>query len=42
MDDITQMTQADAQILEGAISGRALYNGRIDPSAALDVLRTVP
>ncbi|MEP1207115.1 MAG: 1-(5-phosphoribosyl)-5-[(5-phosphoribosylamino)methylideneamino]imidazole-4-carboxamide isomerase [Rhizobiaceae bacterium] len=40
MDDIARMTQADAQILEGAITGRALYDGRIDPNAALDMLRT--
>ena len=39
MDDIARMTQEDAQILEGAISGRALYDGRIDPTEALSVLR---
>ncbi len=35
MDDIARMTEPDAQILEGAISGRALYDGRIDPAEAL-------
>ncbi len=36
--DIVRMTMPDAQKLEGAISGRALYDGRIDPSEALAVL----
>ena len=39
MDDIQRMTQADARKLEGAISGRALYDGRIDPAEALALLR---
>lgn len=39
MDDIWRMTAPDAQILEGAISGRALYDGRIDPAEALKLLR---
>ncbi len=39
MDDIHRMTQADAHKLEGAISGRALYDGRIDPAEALALLR---
>lgn len=39
MEDIERMTQADARKLEGAISGRALYDGRIDPAAALAVLK---
>jgi phosphoribosylformimino-5-aminoimidazole carboxamide ribotide isomerase len=38
MDDIRRMTQPDARILEGAISGRALYDGRIDPAEALRML----
>jgi phosphoribosylformimino-5-aminoimidazole carboxamide ribotide isomerase len=29
------MTMPDAANLEGAISGRALYDGRIDPAEAL-------
>lgn len=41
MDDITRMTQPDAQILEGAISGRALYDGRIDSREALALLKSV-
>ncbi len=39
MNDIERMTRPDAQILEGAISGRALYDGRIDPSDALSLLK---
>ncbi|MGQ5719734.1 1-(5-phosphoribosyl)-5-[(5-phosphoribosylamino)methylideneamino]imidazole-4-carboxamide isomerase [Pseudochrobactrum asaccharolyticum] len=39
MDDIHRMTQVDARKLEGAISGRALYDGRIDPAEALALLR---
>jgi len=37
--DIVRMTMPDARKLEGAISGRALYDGRIDPAEALAVLR---
>lgn len=39
MADIERMTRPDAQILEGAISGRALYDGRIDPAKALAMLK---
>lgn len=41
MEDIKRMTDTDAQMLEGAISGRALYDGRIDPSEALKLLQGV-
>ncbi|MER9934041.1 1-(5-phosphoribosyl)-5-[(5-phosphoribosylamino)methylideneamino]imidazole-4-carboxamide isomerase [Mesorhizobium sp. M0088] len=37
--DIVRMTMPDAQKLEGAISGRALYDGRIDPAQALAILQ---
>ncbi|MGE0501204.1 MAG: 1-(5-phosphoribosyl)-5-[(5-phosphoribosylamino)methylideneamino]imidazole-4-carboxamide isomerase [Rhizobiaceae bacterium] len=37
--DIVRMTMPDARKLEGAISGRALYDGRIDPAQALAILR---
>lgn len=37
--DIVRMTMPDAAKLEGAISGRALYDGRIDPAEALSILR---
>ena len=39
MADIVRMTMPDASRLEGAISGRALYDGRVDPHEALAVLR---
>lgn len=38
MADIERLIQPDAQILEGAITGRALYDGRLDPKAALGLL----
>jgi phosphoribosylformimino-5-aminoimidazole carboxamide ribotide isomerase len=37
--DVRRLTQADARKLEGAISGRALYDGRIDPAEALEILK---
>ncbi len=37
--DIVRMTMPDAKKLEGAISGRALYDGRVDPDEALAILR---
>lgn len=36
--DVVRMTMPDAEKLEGAISGRALYDGRLDPKEALRVL----
>ncbi|BBE73713.1 1-(5-phosphoribosyl)-5-[(5-phosphoribosylamino)methylideneamino]imidazole-4-carboxamide isomerase [Oharaeibacter diazotrophicus] len=33
--DVERMLEPDALILDGAISGRALYDGRLDPKAAL-------
>ena len=39
MDDIHALARPECAILEGAISGRALYDGRIDPAEALRVLR---
>ncbi len=38
MEDIRRLLRPDAARLEGAISGRALYDGRIDPKAALMLL----
>lgn len=38
MDDIHTLAHPDYHLLEGAISGRALYDGRIDPAEALKVL----
>ena len=39
--DVVRLTMPDAQLLEGAISGRALYDGRIDAAEALRVLGAV-
>lgn len=39
MDDINRLVQPDCRILDGAISGRALYDGRIDVPEALRLLR---
>ena len=39
MDDIQRLLRPDCRILEGAISGRALYDGRINVSEALGLLR---
>jgi phosphoribosylformimino-5-aminoimidazole carboxamide ribotide isomerase len=41
MADIERLTQPDCGVLDGAISGRALYDGRIDPEEALALLRSV-
>jgi phosphoribosylformimino-5-aminoimidazole carboxamide ribotide isomerase len=38
MADIERLTRPDAQKLEGAIVGRALYDGRIEPKTALALL----
>ncbi|MCG6859475.1 MAG: 1-(5-phosphoribosyl)-5-[(5-phosphoribosylamino)methylideneamino]imidazole-4-carboxamide isomerase [Salaquimonas sp.] len=37
--DIVRMTMPDAAKLAGAISGRALYDGRIDAKEALEILK---
>lgn len=37
--DVVRLTMPDAHKLEGAISGRALYDGRIDAKEALTVLQ---
>jgi len=39
IDDIKRMTQPDAAKLEGAIAGRALYDGRLDPAEAMAMLK---
>jgi len=39
MADIERLAAPDAAVLEGAISGRALYDGRIDVAEALRILR---
>ena len=37
--DVRALLQPRAQKLQGAIAGRALYDGRLDPAAALSLLR---
>ena len=39
LDDIRRMMRPDARKLAGAITGRALYDGRIDAAEALSILR---
>ena len=39
IDDIHQLLEPECTILEGAISGRALYDGRLDPKEAMDLIR---
>jgi phosphoribosylformimino-5-aminoimidazole carboxamide ribotide isomerase len=39
LDDVRALLERRAQKLEGAIAGRALYDGRLDAAAALDMLR---
>ncbi|WP_420334826.1 1-(5-phosphoribosyl)-5-[(5-phosphoribosylamino)methylideneamino]imidazole-4-carboxamide isomerase [Roseibium sp.] len=38
IDDIHRLLEPDCAILEGAISGRALYDGRLDPKEAMDLI----
>jgi phosphoribosylformimino-5-aminoimidazole carboxamide ribotide isomerase len=40
MADIERLAEPDCAVLAGAISGRALYDGRIDPARAQALLRT--
>ncbi len=40
IDDIKAMLSPRAKKLAGAIAGRALYDGRVDPAAALELIRT--
>jgi phosphoribosylformimino-5-aminoimidazole carboxamide ribotide isomerase len=37
--DVRALLEPRAQKLEGAVAGRALYDGRLDPAAALSLLR---
>lgn len=38
LDDVRAMLEPEARILEGAITGRALYDGRLDPKEALALI----
>jgi phosphoribosylformimino-5-aminoimidazole carboxamide ribotide isomerase len=39
IDDVKALLQPRARKLAGAIAGRALYDGRLDPAAALALIR---
>ena len=39
IEDVKRMMEPDCARLEGAITGRALYDGRLDPAEALAVLK---
>lgn len=41
IDDISRLLQPDCAILEGVISGRALYDGRLDAADALAMIKAV-
>jgi phosphoribosylformimino-5-aminoimidazole carboxamide ribotide isomerase len=40
IEDVKAMLQPNARKLAGAIAGRALYDGRLDPAAALNLIRS--
>ncbi|HEY8336787.1 MAG TPA: 1-(5-phosphoribosyl)-5-[(5-phosphoribosylamino)methylideneamino]imidazole-4-carboxamide isomerase [Tardiphaga sp.] len=40
IEDVKALLEPRAQKLEGAISGRALYDGRVDPAAALALIKS--
>lgn len=39
LDDIRRLIEPDARVLAGAVAGRALYDGRLDPREALALIR---
>ena len=39
IDDVLRLLEPDCARLAGAISGRALYDGRLDPAEALSLIR---
>jgi phosphoribosylformimino-5-aminoimidazole carboxamide ribotide isomerase len=39
IDDVKRLLQPDCAKLDGAITGRALYDGRLDPGEALALIR---
>jgi phosphoribosylformimino-5-aminoimidazole carboxamide ribotide isomerase len=41
IDDVKELMKPEYRMLEGAITGRALYDGRIDPREALSLLKSV-
>jgi phosphoribosylformimino-5-aminoimidazole carboxamide ribotide isomerase len=38
IEDVRRMLEPDCAVLEGAITGRALYDGRLDPLEALALI----
>jgi phosphoribosylformimino-5-aminoimidazole carboxamide ribotide isomerase len=40
IDDVRDLMKPDYRMLEGAITGRALYDGRLDATQALELLET--
>jgi phosphoribosylformimino-5-aminoimidazole carboxamide ribotide isomerase len=40
--DVAALLQPRARKLAGAIAGRALYDGRLDPAEALRLIRSAP
>ena len=40
IEDVKALLEPRAKILEGAIAGRAIYDGRLDPAVALTLIRT--
>ena len=38
LDDVRELLKPRAARLEGAITGKALYDGRLDPAAALALI----
>jgi phosphoribosylformimino-5-aminoimidazole carboxamide ribotide isomerase len=38
IEDVKRLLEPDCAILEGAITGRALYDGRLDPKEAMDLI----
>jgi phosphoribosylformimino-5-aminoimidazole carboxamide ribotide isomerase len=42
IDDVKALLRPENKILEGAITGRALYDGRIDPNHALALIANAP
>ena len=40
IEDVRRLTEPDCARLAGAIVGRALYDGRLDPRAALALMRS--
>ena len=40
LEDVSRLLEPDCALLAGAVTGRALYDGRLDPAAALAMIRS--